>query len=162
MNNRLTLSSQAASLVSNTGMIMTDFSSSPFGSEITSTDVMTLLTAQTGWQNKYRQLILLGKKIPALTDDYKVTENQIKGCESQAWIVFSCDNDGRLWFGLDSDARIVKGLMAVLLAAVNGKTRIEIAAFDVDDYFAQLGFMQQLSPSRGNGLKAVIAAIQAA
>ena len=141
---------------------MTDFSSSPFGSEITSTDVMTLLTAQTGWQNKYRQLILLGKKIPALTDDYKVDENQIKGCESQAWIVFSCDNDGRLWFGLDSDARIVKGLMAVLLAAVNGKTRIEIAAFDVDDYFAQLGFMQQLSPSRGNGLKAVIAAIPAA
>jgi len=141
---------------------MTDFSSSPFGNEITSTDVMTLLTAQKGWQNKYRQLILLGNKIPALTDDYKVAENQIKGCESQAWLALSCDNDGRLWFGLDSDARIVKGLMAALLAAVNGKTRIEIAAFNIDDYFAQLGFMQQLSPSRGNGLKAVIAAIQAA
>ncbi|NQZ94421.1 MAG: SufE family protein [Moritella sp.] len=141
---------------------MTDFSSSPFGNTITSTDVLTLLTAQAGWQNKYRQLILLGNKIPTLNDDDKVAENQIKGCESQAWIVFSCDSDERLWFGLDSDARIVKGLMATLLAAVNGKTRVEIAAFDVDGYFTQLGFMQQLSPSRGNGLKAVIAAIQAA
>ncbi|GIC78430.1 cysteine desulfurase sulfur acceptor subunit CsdE [Moritella sp. F3] len=141
---------------------MTDFSSSPFGNTITSTDVLTLLTAQAGWQNKYRQLIQLGNKIPALSDDYKIAENQIKGCESQAWLALHCDNDERLWFGLDSDARIVKGLMATLLAAVNGKTRAEIAAFDVDDYFAQLGFMQQLSPSRGNGLKAVIAAIKAA
>lgn len=141
---------------------MTDFSSSPFGNAITSTDVLTLLTAQAGWQNKYRQLIQLGNKIPALSDDYKIAENQIKGCESQAWLALHCDNDERLWFGLDSDARIVKGLMAALLAAVNGKTRAEIATFDVDDYFAQLGFMQQLSPSRGNGLKAVIAAIKAA
>lgn len=141
---------------------MTDFSSSPFGNTITSTDVLTLLTAQAGWQNKYRQLIQLGNKIPALSDDYKIAENQIKGCESQAWLALHCDNDARLWFGLDSDARIVKGLMAALLAAVNGKTRAEIAAFDVDDYFAQLGFMQQLSPSRGNGLKAVITAIKAA
>ncbi len=141
---------------------MTDFSSSPFGNTITSTDVLTLLTAQAGWQNKYRQLIQLGNKIPALTDEYKIAENQIKGCESQAWLTLHCDSDERLWFGLDSDARIVKGLMAALLAAVNGKTRAEIAAFDIDDYFAQLGFMQQLSPSRGNGLKAVIAAIKAA
>jgi cysteine desulfuration protein SufE len=141
---------------------MTDFSSSPFGNTITSTDVLTLLTAQAGWQNKYRQLIQLGNKIPALSDDYKIAENQIKGCESQAWLALHCDNDERLWFGLDSDARIVKGLMAALLAAVNGKTRTEIATFNVDDYFAQLGFMQQLSPSRGNGLKAVIAAIKAA
>ena len=72
---------------------MTDFSSSPFGNTITSTDVLTLLTAQAGWQNKYRQLILLGNKIPTLNDDDKVAENQIKGCESQAWIVFSCDSD---------------------------------------------------------------------
>jgi cysteine desulfuration protein SufE len=141
---------------------MTDFSSSPFGNSITSTDVLMLLTAQAGWQNKYRQLIQLGNKIPALSDDYKIAENQIKGCESQAWLALHCDNDERLWFGLDSDARIVKGLMAALLAAVNGKTRAEIAAFDVDNYFAQLGFMQQLSPSRGNGLKAVITAIKAA
>ena len=141
---------------------MTDLSSSPFGNDITSTDVVTLLTAQNGWQNKYRQLILLGNKIPKLADDHKIAENQIKGCESQAWLVVNCDNEERLWFGLDSDARIVKGLMAALLAAVNGKTRTEIASFDIDDYFAQLGFMQQLSPSRGNGLKAVIAAIQSA
>lgn len=141
---------------------MTTFSSSPFGNQISNADVVSLLATQQGWQNKYRQLILLGNKLPALSDEYKVAENQITGCESQAWLAFSCDNDDRLWFGLDSDARIVKGLMAALLAAVNGKTRAEIGAFDIEDYFAQLGFMQQLSPSRGNGLKAVIAAIKAA
>ena len=141
---------------------MTDFSHTDFGTKICSTDVQDLLGAQNGWQNKYRQLILLGNKMPELADEYKITENQITGCESQAWLAVSCDNDERLWFGLDSDARIVKGLMAALLAAVNGKTRAEIRAFDIDAYFNQLGFMQQLSPSRGNGLKAVIAAIQAA
>ena len=140
---------------------MTDFSLFDFGTKICSAEVLDLLGAQNGWQNKYRQLILLGNKMPVLADEYKITDNQITGCESQAWLAFSCDNDGRLWFGLDSDARIVKGLMAALLAAVNGKTREEIRAFDVDAYFSQLGFMQQLSPSRGNGLKAVIAAIQA-
>lgn len=141
---------------------MTDFSLSDFGTKICSAEVLDLLAAQNGWQNKYRQLILLGNKMPVLADEYKITANQITGCESQAWLALSCDNDGRLWFGLDSDARIVKGLMAALLAAVNGKTRAEIQAFDVDGYFNQLGFMQQLSPSRGNGLKAVIAAIKAA
>lgn len=141
---------------------MNDFSHTAFGTEIKSDDVLTLLTAQSGWQNKYRQLILLGKKLPELAAEHKTAANQIHGCESQAWLTFSTDNHDRLWFALDSDARIVKGLMAVLLAAVNGKTRAEIAAFDLDDYFSKLGFMQQLSPSRGNGLKAVIAAIKAA
>ena len=141
---------------------MTDFSHTPFGTDINSSDVIRLLGAANGWQNKYRQLILLGNQLPELAPEYKISAHEIKGCESQAWVVSSCDDQQQLWFGLDSDARIVKGLMAVLLAAVNGKTRNEIATVDIDGYFAELGFMQQLGPSRGNGLQAVIAAIQTA
>lgn len=141
---------------------MTDLTLSPFGNTITSQDVTTLLAAEKGWQNKYRQLILLGKKLPELTSADKIDDHQIQGCESQAWLVMHIDDKQHLWFGLDSDARIVKGLMAALLAAVNGKTRTEINALDIDAYFADLGFMQQLSPSRGNGLKAVIEAIKTA
>lgn len=144
-----------------TGIPMTDLAQSPFGNSITASQVTTLLAAEKGWQNKYRQLILLGKKLPDLAVEAKTEANQIHGCESQAWLIHSIDAEARLWFGLDSDARIVKGLMAALLAAVNGKTRAEIAALDIDGYFAELGFMQQLSPSRGNGLQAVVAAIKA-
>ena len=139
---------------------MTDLALSPFGNSITATQVSELLAAEKGWQNKYRQLILLGKKLPELAAEAKIDANQIHGCESQAWLIHYIDNNERIWFGLDSDARIVKGLMAVLLAAVNGKTRNEIAALDIAGYFAELGFMQQLSPSRGNGLQAVITAIK--
>lgn len=141
---------------------MTDLALSPFGNDITATQVAELLAAEKGWQNKYRQLILLGKKLPDLTEEFKIVDNQVHGCESQAWVIYTKGADERLWFGLDSDARIVKGLMAALLAAVNGKTRNEIAELNIDSYFAELGFMQQLSPSRGNGLQAVIAAIKAA
>ena len=141
---------------------MTDFSHTPFGININSSDVIRQLGAANGWQNKYRQLILLGNQLPELASEEKISAHEIKGCESLAWVVSSCDAQQRIWFGLDSDARIVKGLMAVLLAAVNGKTRNEIATVDIDGYFAELGFMQQLGPSRGNGLQAVIAAIQAA
>lgn len=141
---------------------MTHLAQNPFGNTISATDVTALLAAEKGWQNKYRQLILLGKKLPDLAEEDKVESNQIHGCESLAWLVVKQDENQRLWFGLDSDARIVKGLMAVLLAAVNGKTSAEIAEIDIQTYFAELGFMQQLSPSRGNGLQAVIAAIKAA
>lgn len=141
---------------------MSNLAQSPFGNSITAAEVTTLLAAEKGWQNKYRQLILLGKKIPDLPDTDKVERNQIHGCESLAWLIVEQDEEQRLWFGLDSDARIVKGLMAALLAAVNGKTSAEIAAVDIQTYFADLGFMQQLSPSRGSGLQAVISAIQSA
>ncbi|WP_417605973.1 cysteine desulfurase sulfur acceptor subunit CsdE [Oceanimonas baumannii] len=132
----------------------------PFGTEITDTEVRTLFAAAQGWEARYRQLILLARQLPPLAEANKVDTNAIHGCESQAWLVARQDEQGRWQFHCDSDARIVKGLMAVVLAALSNKTAADIAAFDMDAYFKELQLLSHLSPSRGNGLRAVVSAIK--
>lgn len=111
------------------------------------------------WEDKYRFLIELGKDLPAIEDAEKTEANLIRGCQSQVWLV--ADNQaGRLSLALDSDAHIVRGLSAVVLAALNNKTPHEILQFDVDALFAELDLLQHLSPTRGNGLRAMVAKIR--
>ncbi|MGP7735001.1 cysteine desulfurase sulfur acceptor subunit CsdE [Oceanimonas smirnovii] len=133
----------------------------PFGTEITATEVRALFAAAHGWEARYKQLIKLAKQLPPLAEEEKVEANAIHGCESQAWLVAGQDAQGRWQFHCDSDARIVKGLMAVVLAALSNKTSAEIAALDIDTYFEELQLLNHLSPSRGNGLRAVVSAIKA-
>ncbi|GIU21739.1 SufE family protein [Shewanella schlegeliana] len=113
------------------------------------------------WQERYRQIMLLGKSLPKLDDNLRVESAQVRGCESNAWLYHS-EIDGKHYFIADSDARIVKGLIALLLIACNGKTSNEIGAFSPDCYFTQLGLQGQLSPSRTNGLLALAKAIKVA
>ncbi|ABZ75393.1 Fe-S metabolism associated SufE [Shewanella halifaxensis HAW-EB4] len=113
------------------------------------------------WQERYRQIMLLGKSLPKLDDNLRVESAQVRGCESNAWLYHS-EIDGKHYFIADSDARIVKGLIALLLIACNGKTSSEITAFSPDSYFTQLGLQGQLSPSRTNGLLALAKAIKLA
>ena len=142
--------------------------SHPLGHTITDTDICTLFQSAHGWEARYKELIKLAKQLPPLADADKTEANAIHGCESQAWLVSelvvneaSEQADGGLWqFHCDSDARIVKGLMAVVLAALNNKTTADIQAFDMDTYFAELQLLSHLSPSRGNGLRAVVTAIK--
>ena len=105
--------------------------------------------------------MLLGKTLPKLDDELRVDSAQVRGCESNAWL-YHCEIDGQHYFVADSDARIVKGLVALLLIACNGKSSAEITAFDPDNYFSQLGLQGQLSPSRTNGLLALAKAIKLA
>ncbi|WP_107852762.1 cysteine desulfurase sulfur acceptor subunit CsdE [Oceanimonas marisflavi] len=133
----------------------------PFGTEITDTEIRALFAAAQGWEARYKQLIKLARQLPPMADESKVDANAIHGCESQAWLVAEQDAKGRWQFHCDSDARIVKGLMAVVLAALSNKTSAEIAAFDMDAYFEELQLLNHLSPSRGNGLRAVVSAIKA-
>ena len=132
----------------------------PFGTEITDNEVLALFAAAQSWEARYRQLILLARQLPPLAEADKVDANAIHGCESQAWLVGECDANGRWQFHCDSDARIVKGLMAVVLAALSNKSAADITAFDMDAYFAELQLLSHLSPSRGNGLRAVVTAIK--
>ncbi|MEF1217577.1 SufE family protein, partial [Photobacterium damselae] len=81
------------------------------------------------------------------------------GCESQVWLHHEV-RDHHFYFIADSDARIVRGLIALVLAAFNGKTAVQIQQFDIDAYFDQLGLINHLSPSRGNGLKAIVEEIK--
>jgi cysteine desulfuration protein SufE len=106
------------------------------------------------WQERYRQIMLLGKSLPTLDDALRVDAAQVRGCESQAWL-YHREIAGRHYYLADSDARIVKGLTGLLLAACHGKTLAEIDRFDAGSYFEQLGLSGQLSPSRTNGLYAL-------
>ena len=130
------------------------FPSHPFGSEITSDDVLVVMQTLQGWEARYRQLIVWGKQLPVMPESLKSEQVSVAGCESQVWLV-SQEQEGVWHFCADSDARIVRGLIALLLAAFEGKTREQILSFDIEGYFSQLGLLAHLSPSRGNGLKAM-------
>jgi len=136
------------------------FDSSPFGREINDNHILALLTPLKHWNDRYREIMQLSKQLPAFTSTMKTDNCRIAGCESDAWLQVSQDAEGRLWFAADSDARIIRGLIALVLAALNGKTPEQILAFDLEHYFDQLQLTRHLSPSRGNGLKAIINAIR--
>lgn len=109
------------------------------------------------WQSRYRVLMQLGKKLPPLPEKMKQTESLVKGCESRAWLLHYHDKtQDKHYFVLDSEARIVKGLMAIMLCLINGMTSAEIKTFDLTQHFEQLNLKPYLSQSRGNGLTAMI------
>ncbi|NOH98022.1 cysteine desulfurase sulfur acceptor subunit CsdE [Vibrio sp. 99-70-13A1] len=138
---------------------MTQFPVSPFGTEITHQDIAEKMQSFSGWEDRYRQVIQWGKKLPVMPDDLKSDQVTVAGCESQVWLV-SQKIDEKWFFCADSDARIVRGLIALVMAAFDGRTALEIESFDIDGYFEKLGLITHLSPSRGNGLKAIIAQIK--
>ncbi|MFM2609420.1 cysteine desulfurase sulfur acceptor subunit CsdE [Vibrio chagasii] len=135
------------------------FPSSPFGKEITSDDIVAKMQAFSGWEDRYRQVIQWGKKLPVMPDVLKSEQVVVSGCESQVWLV-SQNIDGVWYFCADSDARIVRGLIALVMAAYDGKTSEQVQAFDIDGYFDEIGLITHLSPSRGNGLKAIVEQIK--
>lgn len=111
------------------------------------------------WEDKYRYIIDLGKSLPALPQTAYTESHLVKGCQSQVWLSHT-KQDGCFVFAADSDAIIVKGLLAIVLIAYNYKTAQEIAAFDIENYFAQLDLLKHISNIRGNGLKAMVGRIQ--
>ncbi|ANW23761.1 cysteine desulfurase, sulfur acceptor subunit CsdE [Vibrio coralliilyticus] len=138
---------------------MSSFPQSPFGTDIQAEDIVTTMQGFKGWEDRYRQVIQWGKKLPAMPDELKSEQVTVSGCESQVWLV-SENLDGVWHFCADSDARIVRGLIALVMAAYNGKTSAEIQAINIDEYFEKLGLIAHLSPSRGNGLKAIVEQIK--
>lgn len=112
------------------------------------------------WEERYKYIIDLGKDLPAMDGSLHTPERLVKGCQSNVWIEVDRNND-KLIFSVDSDAIIVRGLLALVMAAFNEKTAAEILAFDIDGYFSQLDLEQHLSPTRGNGLRAIVGKIKA-
>jgi len=109
-----------------------------------------------GWDSRHREIMLLGKKLERLDTNLRDDESLINGCESLAWLVSSKTSQGIFHFKADSDAKIIRGLLVIVLAAFNGKTADQIIEFDIKAYFERLGLMQHLSPSRGNGVLAIV------
>lgn len=112
----------------------------------------------TDWMDKYQLLIDLGGELNALGEQYKNDDNLIDGCQSRVWI--QCDvKDGLLFFTADSDALIVKGIIALLIKVLSGHTTKEI--LDADLYFIdRIGLKDHLSPTRSNGLLAMVKRIK--
>ncbi|WP_431036729.1 SufE family protein [Pseudomonas yamanorum] len=119
--------------------------------------VFALKTFQAvgSWEQRARLLMQWGERLPALPDEDKVDVNLVQGCESLVWLVGRLQ-DGHWQFAASSDARLIRGLVALLLARVNGLSAAELQAVDLPGWFEQLGLSRQLSPSRSNGLNAVL------
>ena len=116
------------------------------------------------WDDRYRYVIELGRTLPPLADAAHNEENKVRGCASQVWLLTHVDRDGAggpvLRFEGDSDAHIVRGLIAILFALVSGKPANEILKADPLAVFDQLGLRENLTPQRSNGLRSMVGRIR--
>lgn len=116
------------------------------------------------WMEKYRLIMELGNSLPEMSDALKVPDNKVLGCQSQVWLVGAPrggDSDGVVMeFAADSDAHIVRGLVAIALMIFSGKSPAEIAQIDPRPVFHELGLDQHLSQGRSNGLLSMVGRIK--
>lgn len=126
-------------------------------------DIVETFEFLDDWEDRYRHVIELGKAMPELEEAQKSPLTKVDGCVSQVWIVPAVSGEGadqRLSFIGDSDAMIVKGLIAILRALLDGETVETITATDVTSELSRLGLDQHLSAQRSNGLKAMVARLK--
>src|ERR1700744_6795606 len=112
------------------------------------------------WEERYRYVIDLGKDLAPLSDAERSDANKVRGCASQVWLVTEPQGDGTLRFRGDSDAHIVRGLIAIVLRLFSGRKPAEILAFDAPAAFEALGLKGALSQQRSNGLASMVARIR--
>jgi cysteine desulfuration protein SufE len=112
------------------------------------------------WEERYRYVIDLGRELAPLSDAERSDVNKVRGCASQVWLVREPQPDGALRFRGDSDAHIVRGLIAILLRLFSGRTPDQILAFDAKAAFERLGLSGALSAQRSNGLASMVARIR--
>ncbi len=113
------------------------------------------------WEERYKYLIDLGKNLEPMPESLKTDETIVKGCTSRVWLICETNDKFQYHFTADSDAHIVKGLIAILLSAYEGKTAEEIGAVNIDDAFEEIGLNQHLSPNRRNGFFAMVERVRA-
>ena len=111
------------------------------------------------WEDKYRFIIDLGKELPSLPDVDKTDDHLIRGCQSQVWLTYESTGE-QLRFSMDSDAHIVRGLIAVVLIAIQNRSAADIQQLDIEEIFSQLDLLAHLSVTRGNGLRAMVSRVK--
>ncbi|MEE9393472.1 MAG: SufE family protein [Planctomycetota bacterium] len=113
------------------------------------------------WEERYALIIDLGRKLAPMDDGLKNDESKVRGCQSQVWMVHKVQGDtGRLEFIADSDAHIVRGLIAILMIIYSGRTPAEILEVPIKEHFGKLGLDEHLSPLRSNGLHSMVERIR--
>ena len=122
-------------------------------------DIIETLSFFDSWEDRYRYMIDLGKSLPQIPEELHTDDRLVPGCQSQVWIESKFEN-GQFEFFVDSDAHIVRGLLAIVMAAYNHKSPHEILDFDIQSYFSALDLVKHLSPTRGSGLQAMVVKIK--
>jgi cysteine desulfuration protein SufE len=128
-------------------------------------DIRSDFSVLDDWEDRYRYVIELGRGLRPLPDPLRTDANKVRGCASQVWLATAIEPQGRgaprLTFEADSDAHIVRGLIAILLSIYDGHAADEILAINADPIFAELGLKEPLTPQRSNGLASMVARIRA-
>lgn len=114
------------------------------------------------WEERYRYVIDLGRDLPPFPESARTPANKVQGCVSQVWLETSSSDGGDpvMQFIGDSDAHIVRGLVAIMLALFSGRRASEIASLDAEAVLKRLGLDEHLTPQRANGLRAMVARIR--
>lgn len=126
--------------------------------EVKAQEMVAKFSQITDWEQKYEKLIELGKAWPGIPEDLKTEDLKVKGCQSQVWIKAEL-KDGKVYFIGDSDAIIVRGLVALVLSVYSGQTPSDIMKYDAS-FLKDIGLDSGLSPSRTNGLYSMIKQIK--
>ena len=130
-----------------------------FGMTMSIDEIIENFEFMDDWEDRYRYVIELGRELePLQTEDY-TEDHKVRGCVSQVWLVTEQERDGGgpvLKFRGDSDAHIVRGLIAILIALYSGKKADEITQLDAEEVFDQIGLRDHLTPQRSNGLASMV------
>ncbi len=130
---------------------------SPFTETMNWSELTSTLASSRSWQDKYRFIMQLGKKLSPLSDELKTDDFKVDGCESEVWLICQQNAEGQLIAYADSDARIVKGLLVIVLLCVAQGQRDSVTGIRAT--FEELGLERHLSPSRTNGLHAIMSVL---
>lgn len=122
-------------------------------------EIVALFKGLENWEVRYKKLIEVGRELPSYPEEWRIEDLKVRGCQSQVWLHAELGPDGRVTFAADSDALIVKGLVALLLKLYDGATPAEIIETS-PDFIKELDFGAHLSPSRSNGLFAMVKQIK--
>lgn len=128
-------------------------------------DIVENFTLLDEWDDRYRYVIELGRALPPLAESAHTDANKVQGCASQVWLISRVMPDGAngpvMTFEGDSDAHIVRGLVAILIALYSGKSARDIVATDAIGLFDRIGLRENLTPQRSNGLRSMVERIRA-
>jgi len=124
--------------------------------ELNSAELLVIFEPLSNWQDRYRQIIQLAKTLQAFPEQQRIIDNQIEGCENKVWLTCQKDSKQILTFSGDSEGRIVKGLLAILIILANNKTAEQIAQTDFLTIFKTLNIIDALSQSKQLGVNNII------
>jgi cysteine desulfuration protein SufE len=151
----LSHASWLASLCSQNGACFTRFIMLPSFEEIVSN-----FEFLDDWDDRYRYLIELGRMLEPLSEEAHIDANKVQGCASQVWLETRIEDNSIMYFKGDSDAHIVKGLVALMIVIHSGKIPQDIMNIDTFSLFQSLGLADHLTPQRSNGVKAMVGRIK--